>query len=549
MKMLRCISALFVVAFAASAQIPSQYPGQYPPGQYPPGTRGPIPRIPGQTSPTGRPRGGQPQPDSRGKKSDSKAQLVTTTAGILRRVAPNQLVIEPDDHRVVWYRLAPQLTVRKDGKDADLKDFAPGDYLSVDSDSDDDSIMTAVSVTWKKAGTPDDRAEASKTWDLPRPETAARGTATSSPKSNTNSSASSPPREPGDDRPVLRRKDPEPAQQPEAASAPAAPPKQVAAVAPPKEEEPDNSPPPTQMRPPDPKPDDDDPGKPALRRGVPAPRRQTAEESPIQHEIPPTPTVKAPVAEAIKTSPPSVAPAPASQPIPLGDDATITKAREAALAYSATLPNYLVQQMTTRYQSDRPKAGWTALDIVTADLTYQDGRESYKNIKVGNKSVNTSMDEIPGTRSTGEFSTLLEQLFEAGAAKFRPGGQDTIHNRPALVYSFEVTRELSRWRIEAPSQLYYPATKGSVWIDKETSRVLRIEQQGKGMPALFPFDTIETSVDYDFIRLGTSGPYLLPVESEVLSCQRGTSICSRNKIEFRNYRKFGAETNITFDKP
>src|SRR4051812_13390609 len=148
MKMLRCISILFVVAVAASAQLPGQYPGQYPPGQYPPGQG----RIPGQTGPTipgtGRPRGGQPQPQpgNRGKKSDSSAQLLTTTAGILRRVAPNQLVIQPDDHRVVWYRLASQLTVRKDGKEADLKDFALGDYLSVDSNSDDDSIMTAVSV-------------------------------------------------------------------------------------------------------------------------------------------------------------------------------------------------------------------------------------------------------------------------------------------------------------------------------------------------------------------------------------------------------------------
>jgi hypothetical protein len=465
-------------------------------------------------------------------------------------VASNQLVIQPDDHRVVWYRLAPQIKVTKDGKDADLKDFALGDYLSVDSNSDDESINTAVSVTWKKAATPEDRAEASKTWDLPRPETAARGTATSSASRST-SSASSPPREAGDDRPVLRRKDPEPAPAPQAESAPDKP-QEVAAVTPPKaspkEEEPDNSPPPTQMRPPDPKPDDDDPGKPALRRGVPAPRRKPVEEATNLPAAVPSAPAKPPVAEVIKTNAP-VAPEPVSQPIPLGDDPTITKAREAAFAYSETLPNYLVQQMTTRYQSDRPKSGWQALDIVTADLTYQDGRESYKNIKVGNKTVNTSMDEIPGTRSTGEFSTVLEELFEPGATKFRPGGQDTIHNRSAYVYSFEVTRELSRWRIEAPSQLYYPAIKGSVWIDKETSRVMRIEQSGKGMPALFPFDTIETTVDYDFIRLGTSGPYLLPIESEVLSCQRGTSICSRNKIEFRNYKKFGAETNITFDKP
>src|ERR1044071_6884715 len=168
MKMLRSISVLFVVAVAASAQIP---------GQYPPGSRGPLPRIPGQTNPTGRPRGGQPSPDRRGKKSSSEAQLLTTTSGILRRVAPNQLVIQPDDHRVVWYRLASQIKVQKEGKDADLKDFALGDYLSVDSNSDDDGIMTAVSVTWKKAGTPEDRTEASRTWDLPRAETIARNAA------------------------------------------------------------------------------------------------------------------------------------------------------------------------------------------------------------------------------------------------------------------------------------------------------------------------------------------------------------------------------------
>jgi len=569
MKMLRCISPFLLLALAAhplaQAQIPGQYPGQYPPGQmpgqyppgrYPPGQYppggyppggypgGPIPRIPGQTGPAGGPGTGQPQQDGRGKRSSSEAQLLTTTSGILRKVASNQLVIQPDDHRVVWYRLAPQMKVQKDGKDADLKDFALGDYLSVDSNSDDDSIMTAVSVTWKKAATADDRAEASKTWDLPRPETVARGSGSSKSAAPSNSSASSPPREPGDERPVLRRKDPEPASAPQAESVPDKP-KETASAAPPKQEEPDNSPPPTQMRPPDPKPDADDPGRPVLKHGAPAPRRQARVEEPVvmASVTPPTPGKPSAV------PPVPVAPAAASQPIPLGDDPIITKAREAALEYSATLPNYLVQQMTTRYQSDRPKSGWQALDIVTADLTYQDGRESYKNIKVGNKSVNTSMEEISGTRSTGEFSTLLEQLFEPGVTKFRTGGQDTIHNRPAYVYSFEVTRELSRWRIEAPSQLYYPATKGSVWIDKETSRVLRIEQQGKGMPALFPFDTIEATVDYDFIRLGTTGPYLLPVESEVLSCQRGTSICSRNKIEFRNYRKFGAETSITFDKP
>lgn len=545
MKMLRGISTLLVSAFAVYCQVPGQNPGgQYPGGQYP--GQSPIPRIPGTTSPTGRPRTGQPkqQPDSRGgRSSSSNASLLTTTTGILRRATSNQLVIQSDDHRVIWYRLAPQVTVQKETKDASLSEFALGDYLSVDSNSDDEGIMTAVSVTWKKPGTPADRDEASKTWDLPRLETAApRSSAKSA------SSASSPPREAGDERPVLRRKD-SPAEPPAKAEEPKKTdePKEVAKAAP-KEEVPEIIVPATVMKPPDPKPDADDPGKPALRRGIPAPRRQPVEEA---ASIPPPPPSKTPGAVA-----PPAQPAPAAAPltipvavIPIQDDPIITKAREAAASYLDSLPNYLVQQMTTRYQSDRPKSGWTALDIVTADLTVQDGQESYKNIKVGNKSVNTPMDQIEGTRSTGEFSTMLEQLLENGAAKFRAGGTDTIHNRTAYRYSFEIPRELSRWRIESPSQLYYPATKGTIWIDKETSRVLRIEQQGKPMPALFPFDTIESTTDWDFIRLGTSGPYLLPVEAEVLSCQRGTSICSRNKIEFRNYRKFGAQSDITFEKP
>ena len=542
MKMLRVIPFLLVGELAALCQIPGQSPGgQYPGGQYPGGQypgQSPIPRIPGTTNPTGRPRTGQPkqQPDSRGRSSSSNASLLTTTTGILRRATSNQLVIQSDDHRVIWYRMAPQLTVQKETKDASLSEFALGDYLSVDSNADDDGIMTAVSVSWKKAGTPEDRAEASKTWDLPRVETA---TARSSAKST--SSASTPPREAGDERPVLRRKD-SPAETPARADETAAKtdePKEVAKAAPPKEEAPEIVVPATVMKPPDPTPDADDPGKPALRRGVPAPRRQT--QTPSTTSVDPAPP-------AVKAPPREILPQPVAV-IPIQDDPIIAKAREAAASFSESLPNYLVQQMTTRYQSDRPKSGWTALDVVTADVTVQDGQESYKNIKVGNKSVNTPMDQIEGTRSTGEFATMLEQLLENGAAKFRAGGTDTIRNRSAYKYSFEIPRELSRWRIESPSQLYYPATKGTIWIDKETSRVLRIEQQGKPMPALFPFDTVESTTDYDFIRLGTAGPYLLPVEAEVLSCQRGTSICSRNKIEFRNYRKFGSETNIIFDQP
>ena len=64
------------------------------------------------------------------------------------------------------------------------------------------------------------------------------------------------------------------------------------------------------------------------------------------------------------------------------------------------------------------------------------------------------------------------------------------------------------------------------------------------MPKGFPLDTVESAVDYDYVMIGST-KFLLPVHSEALSCERGTSICSRNVIDFRNYKKFGADTKVT----
>jgi hypothetical protein len=442
---------------------------------------------------------------------------------------------------VIWYRLSSATTTQKNGQNADLQSFALGDRLTVDSSEDDDGNFTAVEVQWLKAGSPEDRANASRTWDLPGGGSLAPVPA-SSPAARRSSDGD-------DDRPVLRRKteDSAPAPSERATATPPSTPKTAPPV---QEEEPIDNRPKTTVRPPDSTRDNDDPGPPQLRRGTARRSSTPAAQGPAAPEPVPTP---APVQTAANTPqqpgarPPAQRTLEASAPVLPQEDAIIQKARDVAASFIGSLPNFFCQQMTTRYQSENPRSGWHAIDIVTADVAYEDGRESYKNIRVGGKVVNKPMEEIGGTRSTGEFATELVDLMspETGAS-FRKNGQDTIRGRTAYVFKFEVPRERSVWRIEAPSQLYYPAYSGSVWIDKETSQVLRIEQEARGMPVLFPFDTVETATDYDLVRLAANEQHLLPVESETLNCQRGTSLCARNKLEFRNYRKFGASSSITF---
>ena len=75
------------------------------------------------------------------------------------------------------------------------------------------------------------------------------------------------------------------------------------------------------------------------------------------------------------------------------------------------------------------------LDIVTADLVYKNGAEDYTNIKVNNKSTNKPLEEIDGLRSTGEFGSILANLFdpESGTAFARPSQVD-MRGRKAWKY-------------------------------------------------------------------------------------------------------------------
>ena len=59
---------------------------------------------------------------------------------------------------------------------------------------------------------------------------------------------------------------------------------------------------------------------------------------------------------------------------------------------------------------------------------------------------------------------------------------------------------------------------------------------------------MEASNDYGFVRLATADQYMLPTHAETLSCERGSPVCSRNTIDFRNYHKYTGEANIVFDK-
>ncbi len=289
--------------------------------------------------------------------------------------------------------------------------------------------------------------------------------------------------------------------------------------------------------------DKGDDGPPVLKRGKPAQRASNDDDS-----VPTTLDARAAARNAAMEPPPA---GPDGRNIAtLGPGADlIDRAHQAAATFLDGLPNYVCTQVTTRYQSETRVPNWQALDNISAELVYENGKESYRNLQINNKPTKKSPEES-GAWSYGEFGTVLEDLFSPATAADFHFNRDTLTNRmKSSNYDFNVDRPHSHWKIAVQGQFLLPAYQGSVWIEKSTARVLRIEMQATEIPKQFPEDVVETTVDYDYVSLGTGvDKYLLPVHAELLSCERGTYRCQRNTIDFRNYHKFSGESTIKFNQ-
>ena len=221
----------------------------------------------------------------------------------------------------------------------------------------------------------------------------------------------------------------------------------------------------------------------------------------------------------------------------------IERARVAAFEFSKKLPNFICEELMSRFVQ-RGHEDETPLDRISAEITYEDGQESYHNVKIDGRPTDKGMEELGGSWSTGEFaSTLLELFHPATEAQFQSGGSSPISGLNAQVYDFQVRSENSHWRVQAGSQTVVAGYEGSVWVDPNTARVLRIETQARNLPSDFPMDKVESAVDYSYVMIGETS-FVLPVHAESLGCERASSACSHNLIDFRNYRQFKSAIKI-----
>ena len=229
------------------------------------------------------------------------------------------------------------------------------------------------------------------------------------------------------------------------------------------------------------------------------------------------------------------------------EDPLLTKARQSAAAFAEKLPNFVCQQVTTRYRRNLSDGSWQKLDVISADVAYdRKTGQTYNNIQANGSPATKEMLGLPGSSSAGEFVELRNLFASAADDDFHLNEEVSLNGKPTRVYAYEVDQTASRWQIKERAITVTPGYAGRIWIDKTLERAIRLEMIADSLPPTISADQITTTIDFGLVDLGDGSTYFLPTGAETMFCKRESGACDRNTTEYRNYRKFGVESAIAF---
>lgn len=222
--------------------------------------------------------------------------------------------------------------------------------------------------------------------------------------------------------------------------------------------------------------------------------------------------------------------------------------REYAMNYDKRLPDFLCTQVTRRFYDPSGLEYWVNADTITAKLSYFQNKEEKKVLFVNNQYKDIDWDKLGGATSTGEFGSLMREVFEKDSqAVFQWERWGTLRGKRNHVIRYRVPQRGSKWSIVyEKSMSITPSYAGFIYADAQTGMVTRVTLDAQEIPSYFPIQMAKTQLDYDYTEI-SGNTFLLPLRAEIK--MREGKFLVRNDIEFRNYRKFGADTSITFDTP
>lgn len=251
---------------------------------------------------------------------------------------------------------------------------------------------------------------------------------------------------------------------------------------------------------------------------------------------------------APKIAPPK--PKPIPPPSQEEQQQVLDAVREYALNYAKSLPDFICLEVNRRYLDRHYKPGtegsWAISDTLAEKLTYFDQKEKYELISHNDDSLyGKSTESVGGAISRGDFGTIIREIFAPeSSADFHWERWGNLDGHLMYVYTYKIDQPHSHETIDYQrSQQVTPAFHGEVFVEKGPNTIWRITVEPEPPPS-FPIQNVIERMDYRYTEI-SGQKFLLPVSGQVI--MKADGVGSKNEMAFRSYRKYSADTTITFD--
>jgi hypothetical protein len=245
--------------------------------------------------------------------------------------------------------------------------------------------------------------------------------------------------------------------------------------------------------------------------------------------------------------PPPVVRPTAPPPDSMEQAEALAAMKQYALNYTTKLPNYLCVQITRRHYDPKDRRYRSGGDVIQETLSFNDRKETYTVQMYNGQSVhNMSHDRLGGVRSSGEFGSMLHNIFiPENDAKFDWDHWGTLRGKPMYVFSYRMEKDHGySMRDDEAHKEYTSAYTGLVYADKETKEIQRITLKTVEIPSDFTVKDVELKLDYKPTEI-SGHVYTLPFHYQLDSDDIHGK--SNNEADFKMYQVYSADTSITYE--
>jgi len=230
--------------------------------------------------------------------------------------------------------------------------------------------------------------------------------------------------------------------------------------------------------------------------------------------------------------------------IPHGD--VLPGVCEYVMSLTEKMPNFICHQEASRYRGN----GRAPTDLITLSVRYEDGIETYSDIKVDGRPATIATAQATGLWSRGEFgSDNVRSIFDAtNQPLFQFDREGAVGEHAAWIFTYQIAKQNDPlWRLHVGDQLVAPPYSGELWVDQKTGGVLRFESMAKDLPKSFPIKEAQQQIDYASVAFGDGSSFVLPVDFSILTVVGGEKIRNektRNVVRLTDCHKFRAKGRL-----